>query len=701
LNLIDKQPPSVQVSRARQSAVDPLRDTEDDQGLDLLHYWRLIRKHWLSILMLGIGGFLLASWYASTVVPMYSASVTIVIDTSRGGATVGTGDSYSYFYAAQMFYQTQQTIIASRELSERAAARLSPAEKERLTRRVEPGPVDQAITSLTSMVRGLLFGARDPEPEATASPDIPRTASGLTRSGGVIQGGKRITSSRDNTQILTVSFTSHDREMTATVANALAEAYIDYTAESRATLSEQSGRWLAQQVERMREKLTESQNALQQFQMREGLVNLDDVQSLASARLQGLNQKLAEAQRNFEDLSKRYGPRHPTLIRAQTELDSARTALSEASRSIVLDADKRFELAKLENDVRSNQEVYELYLSRFRRLDVSTGETISPVYVLDRAQPPGGPFQPNVRRIRLLGLFGGLLFGAFLAWLREVLDNTIHTPNQMEQDLGVVALGSVPFLGREQNREGRRMAKKRRERGAFSVERYYAHHSKSPFAESINHIRTGILYSNAERIPKTILITSAVQSEGKTTLSINLALALSQLGSTLLIDADLRKPRIHQITREKRNAGGMVELLVGQATEEEVLVADEGNESLMLLKSGVLPPNPQEMLASRKFDEMLERFRERFDYIVIDCAPVVPVSDALVVSSKVDAMLLLVKANATPTEMVRDAIRRVRGVGAPLVGTVLTQFDPRRVSHLGRYAYYTKYYTYTYGRKQA
>ncbi|KAA3625148.1 MAG: hypothetical protein DWQ08_09565, partial [Proteobacteria bacterium] len=616
MNYIQKDPIATGVAagpRHRES----VREMDDDEGFDLVQYWRLVRKHWLSILLLGAAGFLTASWYAGTVVPMYSASTTIVIDTSRG-ATTGVGDNYSYFYAAQMFYQTQQTILGSRELSERAAARLNPFEKDRLIRIVEPGFVDKTVATVTGTVRSFF---RTPPKETGSVPTRAAAAEpGLTRYGAVIQGGKTVTPSRDNSQILHVSFRSHDREMAARVSNAIADAYVDYTAESRSTLSEQSGRWLAEQVERMRQKLTESQNALQAFQVSEGLVTLADVENLASARLQALNDKVAEAQKSYEELSKRYGPKHPRLIRAKTELDGARAQLNKESRSIVLDTEKRFELAKLENDVKSNQEVYELYLSRFRQLDVSTSDTISPVYVLDRAQVPGAPFSPNKQRIVTLGFIGGLFFGALLAWLREKLDNTIHLPNQMEQELGIPTLGAVPYLGREESREGRRMAKKSRDNAPFSVERYYSHHSKSPFSEAINHIRTGILYSNAEKVPKTILISSAVQHEGKTTLAVNLALSLSQLGNTLLIDADLRKPRVHQITRDKHNAGGMVELLVGQASTDDVLLKDEGAERFTVLKSGVIPPNPQEILSSRKFDQMLENFEKVYDYIVIDCA---------------------------------------------------------------------------------
>lgn len=697
MNVADKN--AILVERPRENRIEERID--DDSEVDFLEYWRILRRHWISVVVLGLIGYFIAVWHANSLTPMYSSTVTLVVDPSRG--VVSAADPFYSYYAQKLFYDTQQTVLMSREIAERTAQMLSQAERERLIPPANPGLLRGILDDLKGGVRNLFDrdSGRATAEEQSAPPSSDTSPAGddrqRTRSGGIIQGGRSVSPSRE-TQIMRIHFTSHDPEIAALVANTMAEAYITYTNESQESLSEQSVRWMAQQVERLRATLTESQNALQEFQLAEGLVNLDDIQSLASARLQALNSQLAAAERQFEELSERYGPRHPRLIQAQSDLDNARRQLSSESSTILQDADKRFQLAKLENDVKGNQEIYELFLNRFRQMDVTTSERISPIYMLDRAQAPGGPISPNKQRIGSLGLALGLFFGLFLAWLREKLDNTFHTPTQLESELGLPTLGAVPFLSRDDNRIGKRMARQQKRRGPFSVERYYVHHGKSPFAESINHIRTGILFSRAERVPKTVLISSAIQSEGKTTLAANLAFALSQMGDTLLIDADLRKPRVHQITTEG-TAEGLVELLVGRVTMEDVLVGDEGSSTLKILKSGVIPPNPQEMLSSSRFDDLLSQFEKMFEYIVIDCAPVLPVSDALILSSKVDAFIMLVKANATTRQMVKDAVKRAQSVSAPLIGTVLAQFDHRRSSHYGRYSYYSKYYSYAYGKR--
>jgi len=227
-------------------------------------------------------------------------------------------------------------------------------------------------------------------------------------------------------------------------------------------------------------------------------------------------------------------------------------------------------------------------------------------------------------------------------------------------------------------------------------ERFYSHNPKSAFAESINHVRTSVLFSKADHSPKTILITSAIQSEGKTTLATNLALAFSQQGKTLLMDADLRKPRIHHMTNDKTSHGGIVECLVGKSKVESVIVPDLLIPSLSILKCGVIPPNPQELLSSKNFKNLLKSLEEKFEYIVIDCAPVLPVSDALVVSPLVDGIILLAEANATAKDLIREAKMRLQSVGAPLLGAVLSQFDHKRNIYYGGYQKYSSYYTYSY-----
>jgi capsular exopolysaccharide synthesis family protein len=224
---------------------------------------------------------------------------------------------------------------------------------------------------------------------------------------------------------------------------------------------------------------------------------------------------------------------------------------------------------------------------------------------------------------------------------------------------------------------------------SFVPERHFLEDSKSAFAESINHVRTGIAYSDVDNPPKTVLITSSVQGEGKTTLAFNLALSFASLGRTLLIDADLRKPRIEEIT-EASAQGGLVEYVAGLRSLQECVVQDPDCPSLYILKGGVVPPNPLELLSSQTLARTIAELRNKFSHIIIDTAPILPVSDAIVLGHLADSLLLVVEAERTTVRMARDALKRLGNAGIRTMGVVLAQVRVRSSAYYydGKYQYY-------------
>jgi capsular exopolysaccharide synthesis family protein len=231
------------------------------------------------------------------------------------------------------------------------------------------------------------------------------------------------------------------------------------------------------------------------------------------------------------------------------------------------------------------------------------------------------------------------------------------------------------------------------------AERFFINESKSTFAESINHVRTGVLFSHVDDPPKTVLVTSAIQGEGKTTLSSNLALAFSQLGPTLLIDADLRKPRVASVTNVKQDLG-LVEVVAGQRALKDSVSRDPDAPNLYILKAGTIPPNPLELLSSDRFLRLLEEMKNRFEHVVLDSAPVLPVSDSVVVARNVDAVVMVVQAGRTTHRMAADAVKRMRTAAVTPVGVVLSQVGGRRGSSYYGQGYYGGYghaYAYAYG----
>jgi capsular exopolysaccharide synthesis family protein len=236
------------------------------------------------------------------------------------------------------------------------------------------------------------------------------------------------------------------------------------------------------------------------------------------------------------------------------------------------------------------------------------------------------------------------------------------------------------------------------------VETFYLDNKRSVFSESINHIRTGVMYSDVDNPPKVILVTSSVQSEGKTTLATNLAFAYAQLGPTLLIDADLRRPRIKKILQSK-SEHGLVDYVAGTASLKECVEQNAKEPNLYVLNSGTTPPNPLELLSSDKFRRTIATLRERFEYIVIDSAPVLPASDAIVLGKLSDALLLAVQSERTTQHMAREAIKRLNASKVMVNGLVLTQASMQKGNpyHYGGYYGYGAYayaYTYTEDKKR-
>jgi len=243
----------------------------------------------------------------------------------------------------------------------------------------------------------------------------------------------------------------------------------------------------------------------------------------------------------------------------------------------------------------------------------------------------------------------------------------------VEEKLGLPLFGVVQDMGSDTK----------------AVERHYLENKRSVFSEAINHIRTGVTYSNVDNQPKVIVITSSVQSEGKTTVASNLALSYAQLGSTLLIDADLRRPRIKHIIDTDTDTG-LVDYVAGVVSLDECVCQDKVEKNLFILKSGTTPPNPLELLASERFKAIIDELRSRFTYIIVDTAPVLPASDAVVLGQLCDALLMVVQSDKTTHHMARDAVKRLNASKVAVAGMILTQANVKK----GNPYQYGGYYGY-------
>ena len=342
---------------------------------------------------------------------------------------------------------------------------------------------------------------------------------------------------------------------------------------------------------------------------------------------------------------------------------------------------KEFQLGVLEREAQANKQLFDMFGNRAKETNVG-GELQSTVArVIDPATVPNYAYAPKKPQIVGIAAVIALLIGMMLSLLLDRLSNTINTAGEVESRLG------LPMLGYLQKITG--LNKK-----STKSEMAFLTDNQSMFSESIRTLRTSVLMSALDTPKKVIVITSSVPEEGKTTVSFNLACALAQVKRVLLIDADLRRPKIGRLIGREKDAPGLSHLVSGVATASECVVKHEQG-GFHILTAGFVPPNPLELLSSEKFAEMLEKLRDTFDVVLIDSPPVQLVSDAVVLSQLASTVIYVVKADSTPYPLARSGIRRLAMGNAPLLGVVLNQLDLERAEkYYGEYSGYGRYSGY-------
>jgi len=719
------------------------------ESLDLVRYWRAIARNKWRILALVLLVGLIATLYAYSLPPIYRATATLMVEGSRTKGVTMDDLYVAYNGSTRDYYLTQFEIIKSREFAERLVRVMG------LSKHPEFDPNKAPKPWYSALVPG--FG--------TSTPDAPAApASAVETEDRVVNDVMARTSLQPvcNTQLVKVSYDSGDPELAARIPNTLATIYIVADLESRAEATRRSTQFLAKQSEDLRTKLVESERALQQYREREKIVEAKGV-SLAGAsrQLEDLSSSLvearrkradleaayeqvnaarqgkatesldtlpvvlrhplvqrakdveAEAERRFSDASKRYGPDHPRMVAAQSELrvaqENLKRQVNTAAQGLAKDYElaranelsieralgrskgdiqaynrKEFELQSLERDVASNRQILEAFMQRSK--EARAGDLQSPIgRIVDEARPPKGPYGPNKRMIVGLWALAALLAGVSLALLIERLNNKVKSSHEAEAKLGVRAIGVLPIT--------------RADKGV-PLERMFREGNQNAFAESIRTIRSSVLLSGLQAPRKVVLLTSSVPDEGKTTLASNLAFAFAQVKTTLLIEADMRRPKLGRVLGDDGKRPGLSEFVTGQADSGKCIFEIEGS-NLHVMLAGHVPPNPLELISSPQFAVVMEKLKSQYEVIVIDSPPVQLVSDAVMLAQLATSVLFVVRADATPYPIARHALSRLQRVDAPVLGVVLNQIDLEKAdSYYGEYSgygnrYYRKYGYYT------
>jgi polysaccharide biosynthesis transport protein len=448
--------------------------------------------------------------------------------------------------------------------------------------------------------------------------------------------------------------------------------------------------------------------------------------------IQNLKQQVAELAAQYADMSNQFNPGYyQPLDNLKAKLDQSRTQLAQeinraahevesdysstAAREQMLEQeiatvksqalalnDASLQDAVLVREVDASRNLYKSVLERVRELDVSADAPASNVSVVDRAEPPRFPSSPKKLLSLELSALLGLLSGIGLAFFREFIDDRLKSSEQIERELRLPSLALVPDFGKvphagyglrtleKKTKAAVEIATEKPADGATVVQP----ESRSPAAEVYHAIRTALLFSQPGRTPKSILFTSAVENEGKTVTALNVAIAFAQTGSrVLLMDADLRKGRCHEILGIE-NHSGLSEVLTGQKQHEQVIHCTR--TGLFFLSAGGNCPNPASLLASTAMRDLLARVCKDYDHVLLDSPPLMPVSDATALAVLVDGVLMIVGAS-TPKRLVRQACSRLGQVGARIFGVALNRVD--KANH--DYYYYNPYKSSYYYRQDS
>ena len=705
--------------------------------LDFVEYWKSIAKRKWAILAFGLTIAMLAAAIVFVMTPVYRSTVTLLIDATKS-KVVSIDEVYSGFSDNRDYFITQVEILKSPDIA------LKTITKLKLWEYPEFDPRKKEESLATKIL--VAIGYSEVVPKQWNEGSLAKAVLGKFT--------KQLTIEPIRLSLLVkVNFESTDKELAAKVANAMANSFIDSDLDVRFQMTQRASTWLQDRMVGVREKLDASEKQLQAYRDQAGIVDVkSDAQSGAGKQIEDVTQHLvetrlrraeaenaynqiknapkgtdlsslpavvknavvgdaikqqSEAERKLSEIAQRYGQEHPKYVQAEGELKTAREnvkrqietvmqsvtheyelargtekmleqTLNQAKGSIQSINRKEFQLNLLEREVDSNKQIYDLFLKRAKETNVS-GDLQNPVgRVVDQAKVANIPIKPQKIQIISIAFVLGLFAGVAATLLIDLLDNTLKSTSDVEAKLKQPLLTTLPLLDKK-------------DADRSSTARLFLDAPKSLYAESIRTARTGVLLSSIDLNNRILLVTSSVPGEGKTTFSINLAVAHSHTKKTLLIDGDMRRPAVGKGLELEPNSPGLSDLVAGTSTFEQCVKTVAGSE-LHVISAGTSVVNPLEIILSNRFKDTIAELSKLYEIIVIDSPPVELVSDALVLSKMVTGVIYVVKALDTPYQLAKKGLIRIRRAEGKVLGVVLNHLDFKKAEkYYGEYSGYGKY----------
>lgn len=683
--------------------------------------------------------------------PRYTATANVLLDTRKEKVS-DVQEVLSGLPADSATVDTEVQVLKSRQLAERVTKALNlEADPEYNGRLRKP-------TGLKALAGGVasLVGAKPPA-EVALSPLAAQRAheaivDGVLRGLAVKRSGL--------TYVINVSYQSSSPQKSAEIANKFAELYLLEQLEAKFEATQQATKWLNSRLDELRGQVLADEAAVQQYKIANNLLSAAGTslteqeisaynQSLAQARaqvaednarlatargqlargsnggdvgealdspvIQQLRAQRATVSGQVADLAGRYGERHPEMLKAKRQLSDIDAQIQQEIQRIVSNLQAKAQVSQqrasaitgslggargtlatnnralvrlneLERNAEASRTLYESYLNRFKETSTQQGIEQSDARIVSNAKIPISQSAPKVSLNLLLGMFLALGAGLGAIILAELLDAGLATAEDVEHRLDLAYLGAIPLLSSVA------------EEKTIAPIDYLVEKPLSSFAEAFRSLRTSIVYSRLGDTVKVVAITSALPGEGKTTTSVCLARSSSLQGlRTIIVDCDLRRRTVNRLLKSEPEIG-LLEVLSGEATLDAAITIDEasGATVLPLARTSF---TPKDVFGTPAMDRLLSELRERFDLVILDTAPLLPIADTRVLAPKADVVVFLARWRKTPQHAVEAAFRLLTGSSAHVAGVALTQMDMKQQSKYGYgdpgyyYAEYKKYYT--------
>ncbi|MER2561752.1 MAG: polysaccharide biosynthesis tyrosine autokinase [Myxococcaceae bacterium] len=707
-------------------------------GVDLRFYLRvLLKRKWL-ILLVFIPIVAATSLWARSQPKVYGAQISLIIDSKEPRFLDNqiqdvNSDSTSAFWANKEYIETQSKIITSRAVSQRVVEklglntdpeflnlmRLPEAQRAEAMKRVDAVAMVQGKIRVEpqkdSRVTYIKVEDSDPNRAALLANEVAQAYADESMSQKL-----KVTENASK-------WLDERRDSLSASARASELSLYNFRKQSDmlSTSIDDRANMVSARLSATSQALTDVQlkiaghkarvAAIRNVQQQKGSDDSMWAEALPAARenltLQKLKDRMLTLRTDCTELQSRYFEQHPKLSECRDKLALVEKDFQRELGNLVMGTEaelreavekernlhvlftearteafevekKKLELGRLQQESDSAKRQYESVFKRLKDIELSGLLRTSNVRVLDAARPSMGPIRPNVPQTTLFGVIAGLVAAIGLALMLEFLDSSVTSQSEIEERLGLTFLGFVPSIPPTES----------------STKDLHIHREpKSHIAECTRAVRTNLLFMSPDKPIKRMLVTSSGPQEGKSTTAINLAIAMAQSGQkVLLIDTDMRRPRLHKAFGVPNDVG-VSSLVVGEGKLDEAIKTTEV-PGVYLLPCGPVPPNPAELLHTRAFGELLETLDGMFDRVLLDSPPVGAVADAVVLATQVNGVVMVLKAGVTNRDVAKRTLRALQDVKATMLGAVLNDVNLER-SRYGDYSYGYSYRYYGYGEK--